>query len=173
MRYLENLISFMGVAAILEKCVFYAKNQNLKMSSTPILKHTLLPYNSTYQIALNKKCPQNSQCRYWPAALLTLLILLMGTFFFLKKVRNLPTLLTLLTLLMLLMGTDFFPIIFISVFYRRLRYCSEKGEIRWATRFSFWCTAPHDRRWCAARHRHQIPLFFGSKPQALHFPVPC
>ena len=45
----------------------WPKNSKLTMLSTHIIKSTILSYNSTYQIALNKRCPQSSQYRNWPA----------------------------------------------------------------------------------------------------------
>ena len=44
-----------------------AKNSKLRMLSAHIIKITILSYNSTHQIALNKRCPQSSQYRNWPA----------------------------------------------------------------------------------------------------------
>ena len=46
---------------------FWPKNSKLTMLSTHILKSTILSYSSTHQIALNKRCPQSSQYRNWPA----------------------------------------------------------------------------------------------------------
>ena len=46
---------------------FWPKNSKLTMLSTHIIKSTILSYSSTHQIALNKRCPQSSQYRNWPA----------------------------------------------------------------------------------------------------------